>query len=529
MKQNSNAPFFDKNTFTAIMLSFAVFFLWQMYVSKKYPQQEVVQEQVSDVAAPSSGAPNTEAKKVEVVPSSPVIKASPSEVVSAKTISFNTPAVSATLTNLGMGFKDLSLNQLKDRDGQPIKYDSQNLPSIGETSVNGTVVLFDVAQTSTNEFVGNADINGIHVVKTLNLDPEKFTATITTVVTSAQRQAFSVSHKLVDYVHPVSTSFLLPSYEHQEFFVIETDGKNRQTLSLKDATLINKSNVTMASLNSHYFSLALLNMSDLMPKVDAEVNTQSKVASMDILYKSAEPTERMEVKTLFYFGPKDLDILKSINPIMTEIIDFGFFSFIGKPLLATLKFIFTFMKNWGVSIILLTIFLRLLLLPMNLYSFNAMKRMQKVQPRLKEIKEKYKSDPQRVNQETLQVMRSEKANPISGCLPMLMQIPIFFALYQVLGKSIELYQAPFAFWIHDLSLKDPFFVLPILVGVTFFIQQKITPATSMDPAQQKVMLFMPLIFSVFMLSVPSGLTLYMFVNSLFGIIQQFIFTRQTTA
>ena len=153
-----------------------------------------------------------------------------------------------------------------------------------------------------------------------------------------------------------------------------------------------------------------------------------------------------------------------------------------------------------------------------------MKKMQKIQPQMQAIRERHKADPQVLQKETMALMQREKVNPLGGCLPMLLQMPIFFALFRVLGQSIELYQAPFFGWIHDLSIKDPYYVLPVLMGITLFIQQKTTP-TTMDPQQAKVMQFMPIIFSFMMVSLPSGLTLYTFISTLFGVIQQQILMR----
>jgi YidC/Oxa1 family membrane protein insertase len=157
-----------------------------------------------------------------------------------------------------------------------------------------------------------------------------------------------------------------------------------------------------------------------------------------------------------------------------------------------------------------------------------MKAMQRVQPEMNRIKEKYKdkSADQKLimNQEIMQLMKQNNASPLGGCLPTLLQLPVFFALYQVLGQSIELYRAPFIFWIHDLSVRDPFFVLPVLMGATMFAQQRLTP-TAMDPQQAKILMWMPVIFSLFMISLPSGLTLYIFVSTLFAIIQQYFFMR----
>jgi YidC/Oxa1 family membrane protein insertase len=153
-----------------------------------------------------------------------------------------------------------------------------------------------------------------------------------------------------------------------------------------------------------------------------------------------------------------------------------------------------------------------------------MKAMQAIQPQIQALKEKYKDDQQKQQQEMMTLMRENKVNPVGGCLPAILQFPIFIALYQVLGNSIELYQAPFGLWITDLSLKDPYYILPVVMGITMFVQQKITPNT-MDPAQAKVLQFMPLIFTFFMISLPSGLTLYMLVGAVFSVVQQMYFMR----
>jgi YidC/Oxa1 family membrane protein insertase len=193
-------------------------------------------------------------------------------------------------------------------------------------------------------------------------------------------------------------------------------------------------------------------------------------------------------------------------------------------LLRLLKFLNQFTHNWGVAIILLTLVVRLLVLPFNLMSYRSMKKMQMIQPKLKLLRERYKDDPAALNRETMNLMKAEKVNPLGGCLPMFLQMPVFFALYQVLGQSVELYKAPFIFWIQDLSQKDPYYVLPVLLGITLFIQHKITP-TTMDPQQAKIMMWMPLIFSLFTLGLPAGLTLYIFISTLFGVIQQQIFMK----
>ena len=238
--------------------------------------------------------------------------------------------------------------------------------------------------------------------------------------------------------------------------------------------------------------------------------------------------QNFELAYSAFVGPKSLKLLHEIDNGLEKVVDFGFFNWIGRHLLELLKAFYGIVGNWGIAIILLTLLVRLLVLPVNLYSYKSMRAMQALQPQIQALKEKYKDDQQKQQQEMMVLMRTHKVNPVGGCLPILLQIPVFFALYQVLGNSIELYQAPFGLWIHDLSLRDPLYILPVLMGVTMFFQQKLTPTATMDPAQAKVLLMMPIIFTFFMFSLPSGLTLYMLVGAVFSVAQQTYFMRSRT-
>ena len=236
----------------------------------------------------------------------------------------------------------------------------------------------------------------------------------------------------------------------------------------------------------------------------------------------------MKIDYVAYAGPKSFTTLKAVDENLTGIVDYGTFAVIARPILWLLKFLHQYIANWGLAIIALTIIVRLIVLPFNVYSYKSMKVMQKLQPQMNAIRERFKDksneEKLQMNSEIMKLMKEHKANPLGGCLPMLLQLPVFIALYAVLGQSIELYQAPFGLWIHDLSIRDPLFVTPVLMGITMFIQQKITPST-MDPQQAKIMMWMPVIFAFFMISLPAGLTLYIFVSTLFGIIQQIVFMR----
>jgi YidC/Oxa1 family membrane protein insertase len=239
---------------------------------------------------------------------------------------------------------------------------------------------------------------------------------------------------------------------------------------------------------------------------------------------------------ILYAGPKEYDTLKALNVGLEHIVDFGFFSIIALPLFWILKMFYNFSGNYGWAIVLLTTLVRIPFIPLVNKSQKSMKKMQDIQPKMAEVKEKYKKDPQRMQKEMMQLYKTHKVNPLGGCLPILLQIPVFFALYKILMISIELRGAPFMLWIKDLSAPDSLFghipamfpliggfavgPLPILMGATMVIQQKMTP-TSLDPTQNKIMMLMPVIFTFMFLNFASGLVLYWLMNNVLSIVQQF--------
>ncbi|MBU6155116.1 MAG: membrane protein insertase YidC [Bdellovibrionales bacterium] len=235
------------------------------------------------------------------------------------------------------------------------------------------------------------------------------------------------------------------------------------------------------------------------------------------------PVNQAEVnaRVRLAFVPKRLDALKRVDPTLDLSVDLGFFTIIAYPILKILLFIHKFVGNYGIAIIILTILIKILTFPLVVKSMKGMKKMAEFQPKMKALQEKHKNDKAALNLEMMALMKQSGYNPMAGCLPMLLQMPIFFALYQVLNSAQELYGAPFAFWIKDLSVQDPLYITPILMSVVMFLQQKLTPPSpGMDPAQRKMMMFMPLVFGIFMLGTPSGLCVYMLVNAVVSVIQQ---------
>ena len=239
---------------------------------------------------------------------------------------------------------------------------------------------------------------------------------------------------------------------------------------------------------------------------------------------TAAPGAKVETTATLYAGPKVQDKLKELSPGLELTVDYGILWFIAQPIFWLLKHIHAILGNWGFSIICLTILIKLLFFPLSAASYKSMARMRAVAPKLAALKEQHGDDRQKMSQAMMELYKKEKINPLGGCLPILVQMPVFLSLYWVLLESVEMRQAPWLLWITDLSIKDPFFILPIIMGATMFIQQRLNP-TPPDPMQAKVMKMMPIIFTFFFLWFPAGLVLYWVTNNTLSIAQQWYITR----
>lgn len=238
-----------------------------------------------------------------------------------------------------------------------------------------------------------------------------------------------------------------------------------------------------------------------------------------------QPGEAVSGRYLAYFGPAEIETLKAVGHDLDQAVDLGWFSILARPFFGVMAFFYGLVGNYGWAIIILTVIIKLLFWPLTNKSYASMKAMQKLQPEMQRIREKYKNDRDRMNLEIMNLYKDNRVNPLGGCLPMLVQMPIFFALYQVLMNMTELRHAPFIFWITDLSAKDPYYITPLVMGATMFIQQKLTPS-QLDPIQQKIFLIMPVVFTFLFLTFPSGLVIYWLVNNLLTILQQLIINRK---
>lgn len=288
-----------------------------------------------------------------------------------------------------------------------------------------------------------------------------------------------------------------------------------------------KGEVKWSAIQDKYF------LSVLMPQKAAAALAKKegdKLVSAGVRFPT--PANGSVLTMQLYAGPKEYDILKALNVGLEDTIDFGWFVFgswalvkaVAKPIFYVLRFLYEFTHNYGITIILLTMLIKLMFVPLQYKSYKSMKQMQVIQPKVLAIQNKYKDDRDRLNKELIKLYKDHRVNPVGGCLPMVLQMPVFVALFNILYMTIDLRQAPFMLWIKDLSVQDPYYVLPIIMGATMVIQQKITP-TTMDPTQAKIMLFLPVFMTFLFVNFPAGLVLYWLTNNTLTITQQVVTER----
>ncbi|MDA8174176.1 MAG: membrane protein insertase YidC [Nitrospiraceae bacterium] len=301
----------------------------------------------------------------------------------------------------------------------------------------------------------------------------------------------------------------------------DTTRKDIYAKNVEKGSITYTSDVKWIAQEDKYFCAALI------PLYNSPVASASLINGKPVMSLTSGPAAAGPIIRNFtlYAGPKADRQLNAAGHELNSIVDFGIFSIIARPIFWLLKRIYSFTGNYGWAIIVLTIIIRIPFIPLVMKAQKSMAKMQAIQPRMNEIRQKYKKDPQRMQKEMMDLYKKHQVNPMGGCLPMLIQIPVFFALYKVLLVAIELRGAPFALWITDLSQHDPYYVLPIFMGATMFLQQKMTP-TGGDPTQRKMMMFMPLIFTVMFFKLASGLTLYWSVSNALSIAQQFYVNKK---
>ena len=551
----------ERRVLFAIFLSFIVLYAYQALVLKPVPKPVVgaLVPASSAAAAPAAGVvpgatpPTTEPAVVTAPAGAPAAEppAGDSTLVgdtSERDIVVETQDVVAIFTNRGARLKSWRLKHFFDEEQKPLELVAADLAGThglpfslltDDQAVTGALNggLYTVtgapsgsaSESPTDLRFEYSDTSGVHAIKEFHLDPSSYVIGLKTSVTvndAGVTPAIVWGPALGDITHETGR------YVTKSRGLVFTGGKVQRF----DASAIAEQPATegdfkYAGVDDHYFAtLALFpgqsKVSFQHISIPPPVN--SKDAPRDLVSYTLSPTPQR-----VFFGPKDFDILASIDRDLVRTIDYGMFSVIVVPLLRSLKWVNGFVGNWGWSIVILTLMINALMFPLRHKSVVSMRKMQEVQPEVKAIQERYakvkSTDPakQKMNQELMTLYRERGVNPASGCVPLLLTMPVLFAFWSLLSYSIELRGAPFFGWIHDLSVHDPSYIFPILMGASSFWQAKMTPtAPGADPVQQKMMLYMmPGMMTVFFLWAPAGLAVYYFVSNLWAIGQQYLTNR----
>jgi len=527
----------DKRTMIALLLAVVILFVFQTYFTPKEQPQAPTKEApapAKETAPPAkAGEPAAKAVQPEKKADAPA-SALPKPT---KTYVVNTPLMTATIGDLGGAITSIRLTQYKEKvNGKEGKELLENItpyqytPQVFETASGGAAT--DATAFSPDKqgltvkdrpesitFTGSLT-NGKKVKKIYTFHPDRYTVDL------------QVS---VDNLDPAKTFLDLavislkekPSYNFKGPFIY--DGKSLEQIEKLEKPIDAKS-YAYAGFDEGYFAFIWIPAEGSTPPLKVESASQETPIIRINLDKS-------DVSGRLYFGPKEIGVLKTLNVKAEKMVDFGWFDIVAKPMLWGMNFSNRLTHNYGIDIILLTILIKIIFYPLSLKSYKSMKEMQKLQPTIMKLREKYKDEREKLNREMMDIYKKKGINPLGGCLPMVIQIPVFFALYKVLIGAIEFRHAPFMLWINDLASPEDLFtftiagfdlpirILPLVMGITQVLQQKMTPTTA-DPMQEKMMLFMPIIFTVMFWGFPSGLVLYWLVNNVISIAQQYYINRK---
>ena len=542
--------------FLAIVLSFLILVGYQYFFVKPVPQQPQSSSQSQQVPVnPGKETTPPPAGAASAASSQPSVTIDPN----AKDITVDTPLYTAIIKEQGGGFKSFVLKQYRatmEKNSGPMQLvpgkDPANLPVLFSLD-NGEAASLpffkaDKAGISLNAQQEAAHLvmtvllaDGVKIVRTLIFHRDSYLVESEYKVENSTDKPIQVSPALSltnePFAHAIDSSknlFAGPT-AYVNGALVETKAKK-----LTDGPVVLQGKVSWAGYVDNYFMTSVVPTTGNANTVTVQGSEQQ---ARTVIAEGAQTLPAHGAKSFaytMYFGPKKLQILQTAGHDLDQAVNYGWFDVLAKPMLWLLNFFYQSIGNYGIAIILVTVLIKLTYSPFTQKGMKSMKNMQKLQPKIYKLKEKFKDDPAKMNQEMMGLYKTYKVNPVGGCLPMLIQIPFFFALYRVLMAAIELRHAPFMLWINDLSAPDrlgigvdiPYLhgipILTLLMGASMYLQQKMSPTTA-DPAQARIMQFLPVIFTFMFINFASGLVLYWFINNLLSILQQQLINRQNKA
>ena len=570
----------EKRVLLAIILSLAVLLLWQALFPSPKPRRvkSVPPQQTEQETMPQEEVlPVTGRDKKVGVSSLPTSKAKPeyATLPPEKEIVINTDLYTATFSSRGASLKSLELLRYRNKIALPnicfvfpfsLLYGKKQLQQDDQPKelVNTQGLDNNPLQTTFDgPDLGNYDLAPFAAnTSYLELDSSNHRGEITFSFLSKEGVAFTKKFTFLNDSYYIDYDFTLENNspktlegnstvrwatavksegekktggffggiggDTQQFAYLISDKVNRVELKDIEENKVFSGDIKWAGFEEKYFVSSLISheVQGSKLKLFRSENSGVDYQLVSSLVK-IPPNAQQTFPYSLYLGPKDLNALEKGRGELGRVVSFGFFDPVAKPMLFLLNLFYKFIPNYGLAIIFLSVGIKIIFWPLTHKSQKSMKGMQKLQPKIAELKEKYKNNKEELNRKTMEFYRTNKVNPLGGCLPIVIQIPVFFALYRVLLNSIELRHAPLiSFWINDLASKDPTYISPLVMGASMFIQQKMTPTVG-DPAQAKIMLIMPVMFTFMFLSFPSGLVLYWLVTNVLSIGQQYYINKHS--
>ncbi len=534
----------ERRALIAVVISLVILIVYQEVVIKRLyppiPAPPVEEAPPSPVAEPARPAPPAEA---------PVAPPPPAALAEGRDIVIDTELYRAVFTTAGARLKSLQLKRYRTAvqpDSPPLelvlKSPVEDFPLgvelRGAQTVSDRNVAYqvdreriEIAGSRTTEITFRGELAGVSISKRVTASGDRYLFGVDVAV-QAPPPRFS---ELALSWHEGIAARGTPAHEVIFDTVVTLQGTKlrRESFDKLAAGSLLESNIAWVAFSGPYFLAAMVPRAEPENPLRVFMKSREHAVMTQVLLPAGQFTGHFDL----YLGPKDVDILEEAGHSLRRAVDLGWFTFVALPLLHALRFSNRLTHNYGIDIILLTVVIKILFIPLTQKSLKSMREMQKLQPQMAAIRERYKDKPEEMNREIMELYRRHKVNPFGGCLPMVLQIPVFIGLYQALANAVELRHAGFAGWINDLSAPDrlgsiqlPFVhqpgfpVLTLLMGASMFVQQWMTPTTA-DPSQQRVMLIMPVLFTFMFINFPSGLTLYWLVNNILTIAQQYAMNR----